>query len=1047
MKSGPFHIINAAAGSGKTYALVYAYLKRLLSSIREDTFKNMLALTFTNKAVNEMKFRILNNLYMLAHKIDDDKIKPVRSSLIIDLKTDLSSLEQKAKRVLNKILHEYAAFEVITLDSLTHKIIKSFAKDLKIPASFEVTLDSDLLLEEMTENILDQAGIDKALTETLVAFSLSKIEELKSWDIGKDLFDFSKLLLNENDRIPLSYIKKVDKQAFTDQRKSFVKWLTILKDEFQEIGKKTLQLLNDQSLSAEDFNRKTLYRHFEKIASGTTDGLYANQLEKNLTEQQGLYTQTLTETKKMIIDALIPQLHKSFTQAKLKVGELLLLKSIISQWTPLSLIGFMEQGLEALQLPENRLLLSRFNEMIDQEISCLEAPYIYERLGEKYRYYFIDEFQDTSRLQWKNLIPLVANALQGLDDQQQMGSLLLVGDPKQAIYRWRGGDNEQFLNLLKKETPFHLIPDITLLPKNYRSREAVVDFNNQFFAWVGSVLEDPEQKQMFEEQTQQEFNDKKGGQVVVHFIEKSKSKESTTPHYQEQTIMALTTAKSNGFWWEDMAVLVRKKEQAALVAEALQKEDIPFISSESLSLGSSLKVNFLVALIRLVIDPENQEERKNIIEFLHVQNQNQKDLDKILSDLTFLPIFVFEKEIKKEFEVSFDLQLFSKKSTYHALEYAIASFGLTDNMEAHLNTFLDEVFEFSTKNEGSFSNFLQYWEQKGKEQKIVIPDGTNAVKIMTIHKAKGLEFPVVVIPFASEDLVPTRSRKVWYPIKNHFDTSFEWGRIHFSSKLKYLGNSATALYDREVLADRGDALNTFYVALTRAISQMHLICTLEGQSATVDKSYATLLNHFIRSLKNVPEIENPFRWGTAEKHQRDGNQKALNTLQPDFEVQPNWQKRLWIQMNANHDASTIAARQEGLLIHDLLAKVSSSADVPTVVAEATHAGAIGQEQYEHYLKMVNNIVEHPKLSPFFSEELSVFNEKDILIPQSNFIRPDRVVKSKDGWVIIDYKTGKQHPHHESQIKRYAQLLQEMTQEAPQCFLVYIGINTIVKSVV
>ncbi|MDA9597056.1 UvrD-helicase domain-containing protein [Flavobacteriaceae bacterium] len=1046
MKSSPFHIINAAAGSGKTYALVYAYLFRLLSSSREDTYKNMLALTFTNKAVNEMKFRILNNLYQLAYEIDGDKIKNIRSSLIIDLKTDPPLLEQKAKRVLNKILHEYAAFEVITLDSFTHKIIKSFAKDLRIPASFEVTLDSDFLLEEMTENILDQAGINKALTKTLVAFSISKTEELKSWNIGKDLFDFSKLLLNENDRFPLSYIKNIDQKAFKDEKKIFNKRLTTLKYKIQEIGNKTLQLIANQSLTAEDFNRKTLYRHFEKIASGSIDGLYANQLEKNLIEQQGLYTKSLPETKKKTIDALIPQLLNSFIQVKLKVGQLLLLKSIISQWTPLSLIGFMEQGLEALQLPQNRLLLSRFNEMIDKEISGLEAPYIYERLGEKYRYYFIDEFQDTSRLQWKNLIPLVANALQGLDEQQQMGSLLLVGDPKQAIYRWRGGDNEQFLSLLKKETPFQLLPDITLLPKNYRSREAVVDFNNQFFGWVGSLLEDPEQKQMFEQQTQQEFNDKKGGQVVVHFIEKSKNKENTMHRDQDQTIKALITAKSDGFWWEDMAVLVRKKKQAALVAEALQSVEIPFISSESLSLGSSLKVNFLIALIQLAIDPMNQEERKNIIEFLYAQNQNQKDLDQILNDLTFLPIFGFEKKIQKQFQVSFDFQLFSIKSIYHAVEYAISSFGLTENMEAHLNAFLDEVFEFSTKNEGNFSTFLDYWEQKGKKQKIVIPDGTNAVKIMTIHKAKGLEFPVVVIPFASEDLVPTRSRKVWYPIKNHFETPFEWGRIHLSSKLKYLGNTATAFYEREVSVERGDALNTLYVAMTRAVSQMHLICTFEGQSAPVDKSYATLLNHFVRSQKKVPEIENPFSWGTAEKHHRDGNKKALNTLQPDFKVQPNWEKRLWVQINRKYDASIIDAREEGQLIHDLLAEVSSSADVPAVVTEAMQARVIRKEEYDHYLKMVNNIVKHPQLSPFFREEVTVFNEKDILIPQANFVRPDRVVKSKDGWIIIDYKTGKYSSHHESQIKGYAQVLREMTQEEPQCFLVYIGINTVVKSV-
>ena len=383
MKSSPFQIINAAAGSGKTYALVFAYLKKLLSSHHDDGYRKMLALTFTNKAVNEIKFRILDNLYLLAHHIEEDKIKDIRSSLLNDLDVDLPSLQQKAKRVLNKILHEYAAFEVITLDRFTHKIIKSFAKDLKIPASFEVTLDSDLLLEEMTENILDQAGIDKPLTEILVAFSLSKIDELKSWNIGQDLFDFSKLLLNENDREPLSVLKKIDQGEFKAQKKTFQKRLSTLKEELKTIGIDTLQLLNDKGLNEDDFNRKTLYKHFEKIASGTVDDLYKNQLEKNLNEGQRLYTQSLSESKKNIIDALIPRLLEYFIKAKLKVGKLLLLKSIISQWTPLSLIGRMEKGLEDLQLPENRLLLSRFNEMIDNEISGLDAPYIYMSAWEK----------------------------------------------------------------------------------------------------------------------------------------------------------------------------------------------------------------------------------------------------------------------------------------------------------------------------------------------------------------------------------------------------------------------------------------------------------------------------------------------------------------------------------------------------------------------------------------------------------------------------------------------------------------------------------------
>ena len=1048
MKSSPFQIINAAAGSGKTYALVYAYLKKLLSPHNDDGYRNMLALTFTNKAVKEMKYRILNNLHLLAHHIEDSKIKDIRSSLIIDLEIDLPSLQQKAQRLLNKILHEYAAFEVITLDRFTHKIIKSFAKDLKIPASFEVTLDSDLLLEEMTENILDQAGIDKPLTDTLVAFSLSKIEELKSWNIGKDLFDFSKLLLNENDREPLSVLKKIDQKEFKAQKTAFQKQLSTLKNELRNIGSDILKLLSDKGLTEYDFNGKTLYKHFEKIANGTVDRLYENQLEKNLAEGQRLYTQSLSETKKTIIDSLIPQLLESFTQAKFKVGRLLLLRSIISQWTPLSLIGRMEKGLEELQLPENRLLLSRFNEMIDDEISGLDAPYIYERLGEKYRYYFIDEFQDTSRLQWKNLIPLISSALQGLDDDHQMGSLLLVGDPKQAIYRWRGGDNEQFLNLLKKESPFpQLLPDITLLPKNYRSRDAIVDFNNQFFYWVGARCEDSEQKQMFEQQTQQEFNHKKGGKVVVRFIENSRKKESTTPQYQQQTIISLKAARSNGFLWKDMAVLVRKKEQAVLVAEALQAEDIPLISSESLSLGSSLKVNFLIALIRLAVDPEDEEQRKNIIEFLYHYKGTKVDLDQCLSTLVFLPIFSFEKEIKKQFDLSFDFQLFSKKSIYNAVEYAIAAFQLFENMEAHLNAFLDDIFEFSAQDEGSFLSYLHYWEQKGKDQKIVIPEGTDAVKILTIHKAKGLEFSVVVLPFASEELVSTRSRKVWYPIKNHFDTPFSWGRIHFSNKLKYLGQEATAFYERELLAERGDALNTLYVALTRAISQMYLICTLEGQTTAVDKSYATLLNHFVRSQNQKPEIEHPFEWGTAVEAQSDDAQTPIKTLQPDFKVQPNWQKRLWVQMHAKHDESAIAARKEGLLVHDLMAEVSCAKDVSAVVTDALHSGNINKEEYDHYLQMVKDIVDHPQLSDFYQEDIEVYNEKDILIPQKSFVRPDRVVKNKDGWVIIDYKTGKESPRHYTQIKNYAEVLEEMTHEKSKCFLVYIGKKTIIKTVV
>ena len=220
VNQGSFQIINAAAGSGKTFSLVYRYLKKLLSAETDDVFRSMLALTFTNKAVNEMKGRILNFLFFLSSDPNNEKIITIHRMLIKDLNFSEKILQDKSRRVLKKILHEYAAFEVITLDSFTHKIIRTFARDLKIPSSFEVAIESDQILEELTESILEKAGVDKDLTKILVAFSLSKTEELRSWDIGKDLYDFSKLLLNENDRLPLISLKEKSLEDFSEQKKT-----------------------------------------------------------------------------------------------------------------------------------------------------------------------------------------------------------------------------------------------------------------------------------------------------------------------------------------------------------------------------------------------------------------------------------------------------------------------------------------------------------------------------------------------------------------------------------------------------------------------------------------------------------------------------------------------------------------------------------------------------------------------------------------------------------------------------------------------------------
>ena len=1046
MKSSPFHIINAAAGSGKTYSLVYAYLKKLILSNNSDSFRKMLALTFTNKAVNEMKERILKSLYLLSCESNKEEIKNYRISLILDLDVKESFIKQKANRVLKKILHEYAGFEVITLDSFTHKVIRTFAKDLKIPASFEVTLDSDKLLEEMTEAIIDKAGIDQKLTKVLVDFSLSKTAELKSWNIAIDLFDFSKHLINENDRIPILSLKNKTSFDFKTQK---VKLEYKYKETFKQlikIGRGALKLISDNGLTKDDFTRKAIFSHFDKIANGQLDRLYDNKLAENFEQSLNIYNKSLSTEKKEIIDSILPELFNHFKIAKIKVGMLLILKNILNQWTPLTLIGEMERELDALQIPYNRILLSRFNEIIDNEISTLDAPYIYERLGEKYRHFFIDEFQDTSFLQWKNLIPLISSALESQQEDKETGSLLLVGDPKQAIYRWRGGDNSQFLRLLSKESPFQIKPTTTVLPKNYRSKKNIVDFNNQFFAFISSQIDSPELRQIFGKDAQQGFNKKEGGRVTIKFIEKTRTKEKAISLNQSQTLAYIYEAKASNFSWRDMVVLVRKRDQAAMIAEILQENDIPFVSSESLSLQSSIHINFLISLMRLVLSPENYEERKNVIAFLCIENEKDKNYDVILNELIFNPFLIFQKKLNSEFNCSFDFNHFSKKSIYNAIEYAISEFGLVGELNAHLGAFLENVFEFKTNNTSDFVSYLNYWEKKGKHERVVMTEDIDAVKIMTIHKAKGLEFPIVIIPFATDKLSKLGNQKVWYPISESIDSTFEWARINFSNRLKYLGKKGEDFYNKKIDEETMDTLNTLYVALTRAIAQVYIITHFEKVKLSTDKSYATILNNFVRSLGFEPSEGETFQWGKPEKVKGQTKSFAVDKIQLKFKMDSSWQNRLRTQFSYRHHNEVDDPRHDGILIHDLIGEVNHEEDVNLVIENALESGVIRQSETVHYTKLLLAVVNHPKLKIYFNKNFKTYNEQDILVPEMSFIRPDRVVKTDSHWAIIDYKTGKYSTKHEFQISRYSKIIHEMTEEKCKKFLVYIDKKILVKQV-
>ena len=1031
MKNPQFQIINAAAGSGKTFSLVLHYLERLIASKEASPFRYLLALTFTNKAVNEVKARILDRLYALASQPEKETVILKKLSERLNLTTN--QIQDRSERILRKILQEYASFDVVTLDKFTHRVIRTFAKDFKLPYGFEVAIDSNQMLTDMVLSIIDRVGTDPEITAILYDFSLNKIRDQKSWNIQNDLLDFAKVLLNENDRIPLSVLKSKSPTTLYQDKKYLEDILKSQRKECIKMAREVFVIFKNNGLEKADFYKGTLYAHFQKIESLSFKDIYSNQLQLALEGEKPLYTKTLSPTKQDVIDALRKDLYHYYLKIKVKVEQSLLTESILQHWTPLSLLHVMEHSLDTLQKEQQRMLLAQFNAKISALIVDQPAPFIYERLGERYRHYFIDEFQDTSELQWKNLIPLIGNALETEEKEGQGGSLLLVGDPKQAIYRWRGGNIAQFILLLEKQSPFQVIPEITLLPKNYRSKDRIVEFNNAFFKKAGSYLQETNLQKLFCQESQQETNSNKGGFVRIDFIPETKTKIESEPLYLNKTHEAIKSAIAKGFQYKDITVLVRKKKHATLIGESLSQAGIGILSSESLVLNRSKSIQFLIALFRLTGLPDDHQQHKVILDHLWDSNcTNEKDYHNFISSNLSLPT----RSLFTTLGFDFDFNRFKETTLYSALELAIAVFPFIEKSNTYIVYFLENVFEFSNSKSTTFRDYLNYWDMHSDGLHIAMPEGLDAVQIMTVHKAKGLEFPVVILPFLEDSFQPKITSKIWYPLEDEPLKRLDWGWINFSKKLMDKGPAATDIYKKEAFTNELDAFTVLYVALTRAVAEIYIIT--QHIADTKQMSYAHLFKYFAQEQGVDLMLNATLEWQTVgvENKMENNDQLKRTPLILSLETSNNWQERLIAQFD-NTIQNKRSDREWGILIHQLLKEIRHAEALEYVLQETVEKGLIQDHELDVFKTNLEKVIYHPKLYPLFSSQGEIFNEHDILVPNGKTLRPDRVVQIDSAMVIIDYKTGSPKEKDKKQLEEYAAVIKEMGFTDLTKHLVYI----------
>ncbi|MGA9324810.1 MAG: UvrD-helicase domain-containing protein [Salegentibacter sp.] len=1029
-----FTIYNASAGSGKTFTLVREYLVLLLRSGKKDGYRNILAITFTNKAVNEMKGRIIESLYAFSEAETPAAAAALLKAVCEETGMAEAEVKAKSRKILKSIIHNYAAFEVSTIDGFTHRVLRTFAKDLGLPVNFEVELNTRKILMEAVDSLISKAGMDKKLTKVLVDFALSKTDEDKSWDISRDLYHISELLTNETNQQPLALLKNKSLEDFENFTQQLKREIKKGKEDLKELADQFFILLEENGLEDSNFTRKALPTHFQKLREEKKVNFDAQWTTK--LDSDPLYNKSFKdEGKKAIIDGLQPTFAKLFEASRAVYFRIEFLEEIKKRIVQLSLLNAINREVEEIKKERSLLLISEFNPRISAEVKDQPAPFIYERLGERYRNYFIDEFQDTSQMQWENLMPLIDHSLSGGGSEEELAKLMLVGDAKQSIYRWRGGKAEQFIDLCGENNPFSIDKKVENLPDNFRSGAQVVNFNNELFQFASRSLNHPEYSRLFKECGQ---TPRKGdfGYVNISFLE-AENKEEEDELYPAKVLEIISDLEKRGFSKSDVCILTRKKSEGICIARHLSENGISVVSSETLLIENSSEVNFIVSLLEFSLSPENNELKLAIFNYLQEKLDLENPHEVISRNLQFHGTDFFNW--LSSFEIDFNLEILKTVSLYEAAEYIIRSFELVKDSDAYIQFFLDYIFETTQRNTTGIQEFIELWKEDKSNLSIVVPKEENAVQIMTIHKSKGLEFPIVIYPYANSDFRDTKKDSVWLEL-DEFSNSIPVSYLSASQKMANWGEAHFRVYEELLQQKELDSLNVFYVACTRASRQLYILSKAEFDKKTGnEKSGKTsgLLIGFLKE-KGLWNGDLQYEFGHIEEPLPGTSSEAEHQQVFYSSSTQNQAVNIVTRSGSLWDTRQEEAIEKGLIAHDILAKINSREDLDAAIESAVHEGIISAEVRENMKSLIEDIIAHPDLKEFFEPGVSNFNERDILLEEGRKLRPDRLNFSNKKVSIIDYKTGTHNEAHSRQINEYGEVLESMGFSIEKKILVYIN---------
>ena len=1041
-----FQVYNASAGSGKTFTLVKEYLKILFSSSGNYQFRNILAITFTNKAVGEMKARILEMLKTFSETENLKNPHPMFTNIVDDLKMKPEALQKKSKDILNTIMHNYAAFDISTIDGFNHRLIRTFAHDLHLPINFEVELDTESLLNEAVDRLIAKAGTNAALTKVLVDFAIEKADDDKSWDVARDFNNIAKLLTKETD---LEYVKSLDNKTLADfqnLKKLLVFEIKATQEHLVTSAEKLLNLLETNALEFNDFSGGYLPKYFEKIAQGNFDLGFEAKWQIDL-DQKTLYPKRVPEVTRQAIENIQPQIAASFTKSKEGIFYYKFLKVFYKNITPLSVLTAINKELLAIKTEENKMLISEFNAIISNEIKDQPTPFIYERIGEKFKHYFIDEFQDTSQMQWENLIPLVNNTLSGENIKEEKGTAMLVGDAKQAIYRWRGGKAEQFMKLFNiTSKPFYIEQDVQNLGSNFRSFETIVNFNNAFFKHVAlkPFTEKEEYANLYEQSHQEPIKTTKG-YVNLNFIDFEDEDNDKDEVYTQHVHDTVKACQEKGYALKDICILVRKKKHGIAIAQFLSSQDLKITSSETMLINNAPEVQLINNVLTVLVNPNDTECKVNILDFLTDKYKHEFFKNHLLLDLEY-----FFKSFEA-FGIHINPNLLVQQGLFDLVETVVRSFKLVETSNAYVQFYLDTVLEYSQKNISDLNSYLEYYDSKKGKLSIVSPQEQDAIQIMTIHKSKGLEFPVVIFPYAEINIYEDIEPKEWYALNPKNYNGFNYALLNYNKDFEEYGEEGNAIYSRHQAELELDSLNLLYVALTRPIEQLYIIGKRDiNKKGEVNlKSYSGLLIDYLIKTEHWIDAETVYSFGSPEKPESKEKEQSIKTIeQQEFISTAKEDHNIKVVANSGYlwDTKQEDALEKGNLVHDIMEHIKVESDVDFAIKAFESEGIIDKTLAKALKTSILEIINHKDLKPYFSKNNTIYNERDIISKTGKIYRPDRLVfNNRNEVAIIDYKTGLHNPKYQHQLQDYQDVLEEMNFKVTQKLLLYINKGITIKT--